>query len=48
MTILRQFIIAPSLARLIRKEGEVSAFEGYFPDQPHRRTYVQVEETRTA
>jgi hypothetical protein len=35
MTILRQFIIAPSLARLIRKErGGERVIEGYFPDQP--------------
>ncbi|MFC1459297.1 hypothetical protein ACETIH_21835 [Microvirga arabica] len=43
----RLFIIAPSLARLIRQEtGGERVIEGYFPDQPHRRTYVQVEETR--
>jgi hypothetical protein len=35
MTILRQFIIAPSLARLIQKErGGERVLEGYFPDQP--------------
>jgi hypothetical protein len=46
MTILRQFIIAPSLVRLIRKErGGERVLEGYFPDQPQRGTYVQVEET---
>jgi CYTH domain-containing protein len=49
MTILRQFIIAPSLARLIQKErGGERVIEGYFPDQPHRSTYVQVEETRSS
>jgi CYTH domain-containing protein len=49
MTILHQFIIAPSLARLIRKErGGERVLEGYFPDQPHRGTYVQVEETRSS
>jgi CYTH domain-containing protein len=49
MTILRQFIIAPSLARLIQKErGGERVIEGYFPDQPHRGTYVQVEETRSS
>jgi CYTH domain-containing protein len=49
MTILRQFIIASSLARLIRKErGGERVLEGYFPDQPQRRTYVQVEETRSS
>jgi hypothetical protein len=49
MTILRQFIIAPSLARLIQKErtGE-RVLEGYFPDQLQRRTYVQVKETRSS
>jgi hypothetical protein len=49
MTILRQFLIAPSLARLIRKErGGEWVLEGYFPDQPQRRTFVQVEETRSS
>ena len=49
MTILRQFIIAPSLARLIRKErGDERMLEGYFPDQPQRRTYVQLEESRSS
>jgi hypothetical protein len=49
MTILRQFIIAPSLARLIQKErGGERVLEGYFPDQPQRRTYAQVEETRSS
>src|SRR5215213_3228535 len=46
MTILRQFIIAPSLARLIQKErGGERVLEGYFPDQPQRRTFVRIEET---
>jgi hypothetical protein len=43
------FIIAPSLARLIRKEragGRV--IEGYFPDQLQRSTYVQIEEVRSS
>ena len=45
----RLFIIAPSLARLIQKErGGERVLEGYFPDQPHRRTDVQVEETRSS
>jgi hypothetical protein len=49
MTTLRQFIIAPSLARLIRKErGGERVLKGYFPDQPQRPTYVQVEETRSS
>jgi hypothetical protein len=49
MTILRQFISAPSLARLIQKErGGERVLEGYFPDQPQRRTYAQVKETRSS
>ncbi len=45
----RLFIIAPSLARLIQKErGGERVLEGYFPDQPQRRTYVQTEETRSS
>ena len=45
----RLFIIAPSLARLIRKErGGERVREGYFPDQPQRSTYVQIEETRSS
>jgi CYTH domain-containing protein len=45
----RLFIIAPSLARLIRKErGGEHVIEGYFPDQPDRSMYVQVEETRSS
>jgi hypothetical protein len=40
----RLFIIAPSLARLIRQErGGEHVREGYFPDQPDRSTYVQIE-----
>jgi hypothetical protein len=42
----RLFIIAPSVARLIRKErGGERVQEGYFPDQPHRSTFVQITET---
>jgi hypothetical protein len=49
MPMQRLFIIAPSLARLIRKEkaGE-RVIEGYFPDQPQHRTFVQVEEARSS
>jgi CYTH domain-containing protein len=44
----RLFIIAPSLARLIRKErGGERVIEGYFPDQPQRSTFVQIEDTRS-
>jgi hypothetical protein len=47
--IQRLFVIAPSVARLIRKErGGEHVREGYFPDQPQRRTYVQIEETRSS
>ncbi|PVE22976.1 hypothetical protein DC522_18515 [Microvirga sp. KLBC 81] len=45
----RLFIIAPSLARLIRKErGSERVQEGYFPDQPDRSAFVQIEETRSS
>jgi hypothetical protein len=49
MPMQRLFIIAPSLARLIQKEkaGE-RVIEGYFPDQPQHRTFVQVEEARSS
>jgi CYTH domain-containing protein len=47
--IQRLFVIAPSVARLIRKErGGERVLEGYFPDQPQRSTYVQVEEDRAS
>jgi CYTH domain-containing protein len=49
MTILRQFIVAPSLARLIQRErGGERVLEGYFPDRPHQSAYVQVEEHRSS
>jgi hypothetical protein len=42
----RLFIIAPSVARLIRKEREGErVIEGYFPDHVHRSTFVQITET---
>jgi CYTH domain-containing protein len=45
----RLFIIAPSLARLIRKErGGEHVLEGYFPDQQQRGTFVQIEESRSS
>jgi hypothetical protein len=45
----RLCIIAPSLARLIQKEREGERVrEGYFPDQPPRNTYVQIEETHSS
>ena len=49
MPIQRLFVIAPSVARLIRKErGGDPVIEGYFPDQPQRSTYVQIEESRSS
>jgi hypothetical protein len=49
MPMQRLFIIAPSLARLIRKDrGGERVQEGYFPDQPQHRTFVQVEEARSS
>jgi CYTH domain-containing protein len=43
------FLIAPSLARLIQKErGGERVLEGYFPDQPHHSTFVQIEEARSS
>ena len=48
MPMHRLFIIAPSVARLIRKErGGERVREGYFPDQPQRSTFVQIEDTRS-
>jgi hypothetical protein len=42
----RLYIIAPSVARLIRKEREGErVLEGYFPDHAHRSTFVQITET---
>lgn len=49
MPVQRLFVIAPSVARLIRQErGGELVIEGYFPDQPHRSTFVQIEETRSS
>jgi CYTH domain-containing protein len=46
MTILRQFLIAPSLARLLQRErGGERVVEGYFPDRPHHSIHVQVEDS---
>jgi CYTH domain-containing protein len=45
----RLFVIAPSVARLIRKEREGErVLEGYFPDQPDRSAFVQIEESRSS
>jgi CYTH domain-containing protein len=47
--IQRLFVIVPSVARLIRKErGGERVIEGYFPNQPGRSTYVQIEEGRAS
>jgi CYTH domain-containing protein len=47
--LLRQFLSAPSLARLIQRErGGEHVVEGYFPDRPHHITYVQIEEDRSS
>ena len=45
MTMLRLFLIAPSLARLIQRErGGERVVEGYFPDRPQHSISVQVDE----
>jgi CYTH domain-containing protein len=47
--IQRLFVIAPSVARLIRKErGGERVLAGYFPDQAQHSTYVQIEESRSS
>lgn len=47
MTTVRRFLVAPSLARLVRKErGSVRVMEGYFPTQSGRNSHVQVEGTQ--
>jgi CYTH domain-containing protein len=44
MTIIRRFLLAPSFARLVRKErGSVRVTEGYFPTQSGRNSHVLVE-----
>jgi CYTH domain-containing protein len=52
VTRYRQFVIAPSLARLIQRErGGELVLEGYFPDHPHQNVqnaWVQVEENRSS
>ena len=48
----RLFRIAPSLARLIRRDrGGEHVLEGYFPDHPHqhvRNVYVRIKENRSS
>lgn len=47
MTTVRRFLVAPSLARLVRKErGSIRVMEGYFPTQSGRNSHVQVEGTQ--
>jgi CYTH domain-containing protein len=44
MSVSRRFLVASSLARLIRKErGGHRVTEGYFPNQADRSSYVHVE-----
>jgi CYTH domain-containing protein len=46
---LRQFLIAPSLARLIQRErGGERVVEGYFSGRPHHSIHVQVKEDRSS
>lgn len=46
MSIVRRFLIAPSLSRLIRKErGAARVAEGYFAAQSGRNSYVLVDGT---
>lgn len=47
MTTHRRFLLAPSFARLIRRErGGVRHVEGFFPEQRDRSTWVRIEEDR--
>jgi CYTH domain-containing protein len=44
MTIVRRFLLAPSFARLVRKErGSQRVTEGYFPTQSGRNSHVLVD-----
>lgn len=44
MSVVRRFLVAPSLVRLIRKErGGSRITEGYFPSQGGRTSYVRVD-----
>ena len=41
---MRRFIVAPSMARLIRRErGSARLVEGYFPTQSSRNSHVRIE-----
>jgi len=47
MTVRRCFLLAPSFARLIRRErGGLRHVEGFFPEQPDRSSWVRLEENR--
>jgi len=47
MTIRRHFLLAPSFARLIRRErGGLRHIEGFFPEQRDRSSWVRLEEDR--
>ncbi|MGY2052293.1 hypothetical protein [Methylobacterium sp. JK268] len=47
MTLVRRFLVAPSLVRLIRKErGAARITEGYFPPQAGRTSFVRVDGTQ--
>jgi len=47
MTVRRRFLLAPSFARLIRRErGGLRHVEGFFPEQRERSAWVRLEEDR--
>jgi CYTH domain-containing protein len=47
MTVRRRFLLASSLARLIRRErGGLRQIEGFFPEQRERSSWVRLEENR--
>jgi len=47
MTVRRRFLLAPSFARLIRRErGGLRHVEGFFPKQRDRSSWVRLEEDR--
>jgi CYTH domain-containing protein len=44
MSVVRRYLVAPSLARLVRKErGSARVVEGFFPPQAGRTSFVRVE-----
>jgi CYTH domain-containing protein len=47
MTVRRRFLLAPSFARLIRREkGGLRHVEGFFPEQRDRSSWVRLEENK--